>query len=133
MSDSLALVRFPDGDLRAAYFAEDVGVVVPLLFPVEQREDVLLRGVQDLMREVGSLDLDQPEPDDAEWVEIWVGGPDARWWLGRASRSLGLLVEGIDPTTPESTPGGVMPLPREVHKGVPDWVPADWRSGPGVS
>jgi hypothetical protein len=127
MSDSLALVRFRDGDLRAAYFADAVGVVVPLLFPLEERDEVLLRGVEDLMREVGSLDLDQPEPEDTEWVEIWVGGSDPYWWQGRASRSAGLIVEGIDPSTVESTPGGDTALPREIHKGIPDWVPADWR------
>ena len=53
MSDSLGLVRFPDGELRVAYFFGGPGLMLPFLFPLEEADAVWEAGMEPLM---GRLD-----------------------------------------------------------------------------
>ncbi len=106
MSDALCLVRFPDGELRVAYFFGGPGLTVPFLFPLDEAAAVWADGMEPLMERMASLD-DAPTPADVEDVEIWADYGDPFWWEGRASRTAGLLVSGIDPHgITEDEPGG---------------------------
>lgn len=67
MSDSLGLVRFPDGELRVAYFFGGPGLMVPLLFPIEEAGTVWDNGMEPLMERMATLDGART-PDDVEDV-----------------------------------------------------------------
>lgn len=129
MSDSLGLVRFPDGELRVAYFFGGPGLMVPFLFPVEEADAVWEDGMEPLMERMASVEGD-PTPTDLEDVQVWADYGDTFWWEGTASRSAGLLVSGIDPHGISKDSGDAAGEdPRPIHNGRPDWVPAEWASG----
>jgi len=124
----MALVRFPDGELRAAYFFGGPEVVVPLLFPLEEAPAVWERGLEPLLAQLSEVDLEGPEPTDTEPVEIWADHGTTFWWEGHASRSAAFLLDGVDPRgTAADLDDPAAAQPRTVHDGVPDWVPGDWR------
>jgi hypothetical protein len=126
MSDSLGLVRFPDGELRVAYYFGGPGLMVPFLFRLDEAAAVWGAGMEPLMARMDSL-AGQSEPKDVEDVQIWADYGDTYWWEGTASRSAGLLVSGIDPdgvTKEMGDPRGEDPRP--IYHGRPDWIPTDW-------
>ena len=130
MSDGLGLVRFPDGDLRVAYFFGGPGLMVPFLFPLDEADAVFADGMGPLMARLADIDA-TPTPDDVEDVEIWADYADTFWWEGQASRSAGVLVSGLDPygVVKEESGGADGEDPRPVHPGRPAWVPASWGNG----
>src|SRR3954447_19788745 len=97
MTDSIALVRFGDGEIRCAYYSKTVPVVVPLLFPLDRAVALISGGVKPLMSALGTLSgLD--EPVDLEPVQIWTTLDDSPiWWEAVASRSNSCLWSGSDP------------------------------------
>ena len=128
MSDALALVRFPDGELRAAYYFGGADAVVPILFDLDEIAAVFEAGIDPLL---DTLSADEPgtgEPGDAEQVQIWADYGHTFWWEGRASRSAARIVDGIDPHGTSAMMGDPdAEAPRQVNDGAPDWVPATWR------
>lgn len=125
----MCLVRFPDGELMAAYFFGGPEVVVPLLFPLDSAEEVFAGGMEPLMERLDADDGDRPEPFDTEPVQIWSAYGATFWWEGRASKSAAVIVEGVDPRGVAAEMGDPTgEEPREVHDGAPDWVPEEWRS-----
>lgn len=128
MSDAIALIRFPDGDLRAAYYFGGASVVVPFLVPVDEGGALLERGLESLLADVEDHGPAAEEPADVEDVQVWTSYGGGQWWIGRASRSAALLVDGEDPegmAQEMGQPGA--PPAREVRRETPDWVPAAWR------
>jgi hypothetical protein len=81
----MCLVRFPDGELMAAYFFGGPEVVVPLLFPLDSADEVFAGGMEPLMERL-EADDDRPEPFDTEPVQIWSAYGATFWWEGRASK-----------------------------------------------
>jgi hypothetical protein len=128
VSNSLALVRFPDGEIRVAYFFGDPEMVLPFLFPLADATAVWEAGMDPLMARAEALDANGVEPADAEDVQIWADYGQTFWWKGRASRSTDTIVDGLDPRGMAAEFGDPTgEPPRPVHDEVPDWVPSDWR------
>jgi hypothetical protein len=129
MSDALALVRFPDGALRVAYFLGDAGLVVPLLFPIEDAPNVWEAGAGPLLDQLASHEEPpEPEPAETETVQIWTSYGTPSWWEGQASHDGERLVAGIDPYgVADDFDEGPPSRPTHVHEGTPSWVPDDWR------
>jgi hypothetical protein len=128
VTDSIALVRFGDGEIRCAYYSTTVPVVVPLLFPLDRAVAIISGGVKPLMTEVGRL-TGLEEPVDLEPVHIWTTSDDApMWWEAVASRSHSCLWSGSDPYGVAHAENTTLPAPpRKVHRGTPQWIPAEWR------
>ena len=102
-------------------------MMLPKLFAVEEANAAWSRGIEALWEELSVSDV-EGEPPDTEDVVIWTSYGSGAWWSGRASRTALLIVEGVDPhgnAAEVGDPNGEEP--REVHLGVPEWVPSDWR------
>jgi hypothetical protein len=96
MSDSIALVRFPDGEIRCAYYFGSAPAVVPLLFPSDSAGSLLDAGMGPLIEQLS--ELGQPaEAGDLEPVQIWSSHGSTEWWHGSASRATSYLGDGSDP------------------------------------
>lgn len=124
MSDSIALVRFPDGEIRAAYYFGSVDAVIPLLVPLEEAPALLEGGMETLVEQLEDMPESAP---DTEPVEVWALGCT---FDGLASKSLSLLVDGSDPYGLERSETGNPDAPpaKQIRDVTPDWVRADWRT-----
>jgi hypothetical protein len=120
MSDSLALVRFPDGELRVAYFFGDPEIVLPPLFALDAAETLFAMGVDTVLAYMAEHDDGEPRAD-VEDVEIWADYGASYWWSGLASRRAKVIVEGCEPMASDA-----------LHVGVPEWVPVGWRVAAGT-
>ena len=99
MSDSLALVRFPDGELRVAYYFGSIDMVVPPLYDLSEADAVLAAGFEAVIERLQELEeKGSPDPGDVEDVQVWSDYGAGAHWRGRASRGSGMLVEGSIPT-----------------------------------
>lgn len=123
MSDAIALVRFPDGELRAALYFGSTDMVVPVLFDPGEARDIVEGGIDYVMPRLAEVEGSGDDPGPLEEVAVWTSYGAGAHWVGEASRSLGMLTAGIDPYG-NASPDDV----REVTEVVPDWVPEGYRA-----